>query len=72
MPAALYDHEKLRAWRADSGLTRTEASHAAGIAYPTLADLEAGRSRNPSLELLTRLAALYGHALAEMLPGAAV
>lgn len=72
MPAAaLYDHEKLRAWRAESGLTRTEASHAAGIAYPTLAQLESGR-HNPSLEMLTRLAELYGHAPAELLPGAAV
>ena len=40
MPAALYDHEKLRAWRDASGLTRTQASNAVGIAYPTLTDLE--------------------------------
>ena len=72
MSAALYDHEKLRAWRDEAGLTRTEASHAVGIAYPTLADLEAGRARNPTLEMLTKLAGLYGHPLAEMLPGAAV
>jgi transcriptional regulator with XRE-family HTH domain len=72
VPAALYDHEKLRAWRDAAGLTRTEASHRAGIAYPTLADLEAGRYRNPQLPMLTRLAELYGHPLAELLPGAAV
>jgi transcriptional regulator with XRE-family HTH domain len=70
MPAALYDHEKLRAWRDQAKLTRTEASHAAGIAYPTLADLEAGRARQPSLEVLTRLAELYGHAPGELLPAA--
>ena len=72
MPAALYDHEKLRAWRDEAKLTRTEASHAVGIAYPTLTDLERGRYRNPRLDLLNRLAELYGHALAELLPGAAV
>jgi transcriptional regulator with XRE-family HTH domain len=72
VPAALYDHVKLRAWRDDARLTRTEASHRAGIAYPTLADLEAGRYRNPSLDMLTRLAEVYGRPLAELLPGAAV
>lgn len=72
MPAALYDHEKLRAWRDASGLTRTQASHAVGIAYPTLAELESGRARNPTLEMLTKLAELYGRSPAELLPGAAV
>ena len=70
MSAALYDHEKLRAWRAESGLTRTEASYAAGIAYPTLADLEAGRYTNPTVEMLTRLAEVYGRPVGALLPGA--
>jgi transcriptional regulator with XRE-family HTH domain len=69
--AALYDHEKLRAWRVASGLSLTAASAAVGMSYPWLANLESGRARNPTVEVLTRLAVLYGHAPAELLPGAA-
>jgi hypothetical protein len=64
-----YDHRKLRAWREQSGLTRTQASHAVGMSYPWLADLEAGRARNPTFDILARLAVLYGHDAGELLPG---
>lgn len=70
--SALYDHVKLRAWRQASGLTRTDAAHAVGMSYPWLTDVEAGRNPNPSLELLARLAELYGHKLGELIPGAVV
>jgi transcriptional regulator with XRE-family HTH domain len=41
------------------------------MSYPWRANLESGRARNPTVEVLTRLAVLYGHAPAELLPGAA-
>ena len=65
-----YDHRKLRRWREEAGLTRTEASSQVGMSYPWLADLEAGRARNPSFDVLARLAALYGHQAGELQPGA--
>lgn len=65
-----YDHRKLRRWREDAGLTRTAASNAVGMSYPWLANLEAGRARNPSFDVLARLATLYGHQLGELQPGA--
>jgi len=67
----LYDHVKLRTWRETSGLSLTAASAALGMSYPWLAGLESGRARNPTVEVLTRLAELYGHQPAELLPGAA-
>lgn len=67
----LYDHEKLRAWRVESRLTITEAAHAAGMSYPTLCKLELGKHSNPTVSALSRLALLYGHAPAELLPGLA-
>jgi transcriptional regulator with XRE-family HTH domain len=62
----LYDHAKLRAWREESGLTRTQAAHQAGLSYPWLRSLESGLGR-PSLESLAALAELYGHQAGELL-----
>jgi transcriptional regulator with XRE-family HTH domain len=67
----LYDNEKLRAWRLDAGLTREEVWSAVGVSVSWLTDLEKGRAKGkPSLDLLVRLARLYGHEAGELLPGA--
>lgn len=66
----LYDHAKLRAWRAEAGLTREEVWAGVGVSVAWLADLEQGRAGHaPSLDLLVRLARFYGHEPAELLAG---
>jgi transcriptional regulator with XRE-family HTH domain len=66
----LYDNEKLRAWRLESGLTREQVWSSVGVSVSWLADLERGRAKGkPSLDLLVRLARLYGHDAADLLTG---
>jgi transcriptional regulator with XRE-family HTH domain len=64
----LYDHAKLRAWREDAGLTRTQAAAQLDISDAWLAKLETGHAVPPRLDVLDRLARHYGHELAELLP----
>jgi len=67
-----FDHEKLRAWREATGLSITEAAARVGTSYPWLVQLEGGYNRNqPSVQLLTALAELYGHQPGELLLGTA-
>jgi transcriptional regulator with XRE-family HTH domain len=66
----LYDHDKLRAWRESAGESPTEAAARIGVSYPWLTRIERGGARRrPSLEMLHRLAAAYGHEAAELLTG---
>jgi transcriptional regulator with XRE-family HTH domain len=75
MPAPsvpLYDHRKLRAWRETAGLSPTQAAARIGVSYPWLIRMEAGGlGKQPSLAMLYRLAAAYGHHAAELLGGGA-
>ena len=69
---ALYDAEKLRAWRAESGLSREQVcAEIGGLSYPWLAKLEQGQPVQPSLKLLVALARFYGHDPGELIPGGA-
>jgi transcriptional regulator with XRE-family HTH domain len=63
----LFDHAKLAAWRAESGLRREEVCVHVGISASWLSALERGEGRAPSLEVLTRLAVFYGHGPGELL-----
>ena len=64
----LYDFTKLRAWRTDQHLRRERVCADLGISTGWLARLElGGDGRAPSLDLLNRLAAYYGHALHELI-----
>ena len=64
----LYDHRKLRQWRADARLSREEVWSEVGVSVAWLAELEHGRTASaPSLDLLVRLARFYGHEPGELL-----
>ncbi|MFE6666725.1 helix-turn-helix domain-containing protein [Streptomyces sp. NPDC057697] len=63
LPAAI--GARLRATREARGETLTEVSRASGIALSTLSRVENGR-RRPNLELLLRLARVYGASLDEL------
>lgn len=66
--APLYDFATLKRWRNEAGLTRERVCADLEISYPWLARLEAGnQDRAPSLALLNRLAAYYGHELHELI-----
>ena len=64
--APLYDHELLRAWRDEAGLTRERVGVDLNMGASWLALLEQG-GRHPSLALLIRLARYYGHEPGELL-----
>lgn len=66
----LFNSELLRAWRENSGLRVEEVCARAGVSYPYLRSLEAGRQDNPSLDVVARLAAVFGRAPGDLLvPG---
>ena len=66
--AGLYNHELLRTWRDQAGITRERVGVDLGIGASWLGILEnGGRGRVPSLELLVRLARYYGHEPGELL-----
>jgi transcriptional regulator with XRE-family HTH domain len=78
LPAvALHDYRKLRAWREAAGLTReqvcvalTDDQHK--LSFSWLTALEQGHNvRQPSVQLLTRLAQFYGHSPGELMGAAA-
>ena len=65
---SLIDHARLRAWREECGKTRERVAYELGISGPWLAALETGQpGRSPSLAMLARLAAYYGHDPGELL-----
>jgi transcriptional regulator with XRE-family HTH domain len=67
-----YDHQKLRAWREAAGLSLKDVTRSVDVSYPWLIQLEGGTARaQPSVQLLTALAELYGHHPGELLIGAA-
>ena len=64
----LYEYAKLRAWRADAGLRLERVAADLEISAGWLRRLElGGDGRAPSLDLLNRLAAYYGHGLHELI-----
>jgi transcriptional regulator with XRE-family HTH domain len=66
--ARLYDHELLRAWREQAGLSRERVGVDLSMGASWLALLEqGGPGRTPSLALLIRLARYYGHEPGELL-----
>jgi transcriptional regulator with XRE-family HTH domain len=65
-PARLYDYAKLRAWRDEAGLRRERVAVDLDMSARWLEQLELGR-KTPSVQLLTRLAAYYGHQAGELL-----
>jgi transcriptional regulator with XRE-family HTH domain len=62
---ATFNHARLRAWRADSGMTLEEVAFRASVSYPHLRRLE-DLGGNPSAALLARLAAVYGRDVREL------
>jgi transcriptional regulator with XRE-family HTH domain len=67
-PVPLYDHAKLRAWRDEAGLRRERVCADLEISASWLRELEIGAG-SPSVLILTRLAAYYGHQAGELLMG---
>jgi transcriptional regulator with XRE-family HTH domain len=61
-----FDHRKFREWRLDSGLTREQVCvRAAPLSFPHLVSIESG-TRDPSIALLQRLAAVFGRSPGEL------
>jgi transcriptional regulator with XRE-family HTH domain len=66
--ARMYDHEKLRAWREERGLSRERVGVDNDLSAAWLQTLELGGERaTPSLETLVKLARYYGHRPGELL-----
>jgi transcriptional regulator with XRE-family HTH domain len=63
---ATFDHRVLHAWRLESGLRAEQVCVQADMSFSYLRALEAGAHRNPSVGLLTRLAAVYGRDVREL------
>lgn len=47
---------KIKAWRAKKDMTQDELAKKADIPYPTLAKIESGAVRNPSIETVVKIA----------------
>lgn len=62
-----FDGATARQWRKDAGFSIEEACVAARLSYPYLSALERGRFANPSISVVTRIAALYGRDPTELL-----
>lgn len=68
IPAGSYvDSARLREWRDISGLRIEEVCSRAQVSYPYLRALEAGARINPTIDTLTRIAAVYGHAASDLI-----
>ena len=63
---ATFDRRRLRAWRLESGLTPEQVCVLAQVSYPYLRRIEDGYKASPSMELLTRLAAVYRRDVREL------
>jgi transcriptional regulator with XRE-family HTH domain len=64
--ARRFDHRVLRAWRLESQYKPEQVCVLADVSYPYLRAVEDGASPNPSIHLLTRLAAVYGRDIGEL------
>jgi len=56
----------LRQWRQEAGLSLEQACVLARLSYPYLRAIESGARPNPSIHLLTRLAAVYQRDIGEL------
>jgi transcriptional regulator with XRE-family HTH domain len=56
----------LRTWRLESGIKPEQVCVDAGVSYPYLRAIEDGKRYSPSIALLARLAAVYGHDVSEL------
>lgn len=64
---------KLRELRIKQGLSLQDVADSVGASKPHIWDLERGRARNPSIELLTKLAKAFGVSVSDLIgenPGA--
>jgi transcriptional regulator with XRE-family HTH domain len=68
-PSQSFDYRVLRAWRLESGMKLEQACVLADVSYPYLRAIEHGQRQRPSIELLTRLAAVYDRDLRELFTG---
>jgi transcriptional regulator with XRE-family HTH domain len=64
---SLLDHAKLRAWRDQADRTREQVCVDTGLSFNYLQRLENGQARHPTLAVIGRLAAYYGHDPGELL-----
>ncbi|MDT4995298.1 MAG: hypothetical protein QOH97_5190 [Actinoplanes sp.] len=58
---------RMRAYRADKGLTQTELATAAGLSKTYISELESGAGRRPSGNVLLRIADALGVTIADIL-----
>ena len=65
LPVPVLDHRKLRQWRLASGLRPKEVAARLQVSYSHLRSIEDG-TRNPSVYVLTRIAAFYGKPIGEL------
>lgn len=61
----------LKAARKRKGLTQKQAAEMAGIAQGYYCEMEQGKKKNPSVDLMNRLSAVLGCTIDEMLNGIA-
>jgi transcriptional regulator with XRE-family HTH domain len=70
------NHERLAEMREGLRINQAEFARRAGLSLPQVIALEEGRSANPRLQTLTKIAAVYGMSadelLAELKPAAPV
>src|SRR2546428_5928057 len=62
-------HERLRQVRKERRMTLLQVREETGLSVSYLSDLERGRTSNPSLEILERLAKCYKMTLVDLLSG---
>jgi transcriptional regulator with XRE-family HTH domain len=62
---ATFNHRLLRQWRDESGMKPEEVAYRAEVSFSHLLRLES-LGGNPSADLLTRIAAVYGHDASEL------
>lgn len=60
-------HERLKAMKAESGLTTKEIADQSGIPEPTLEKMFAGATKEPKLSTLKTLVHFFGHTLDDLI-----
>lgn len=68
---ATYDHRPLRTWHRESGKTLEQVCVQARVSYSYLREVLRG-AKQPSIDMLTRIAAVYGHSPGELFTDDAV
>ena len=61
-----FNGRELRTWRLESGMTPEQVCVAAEVSYTYLRSLEDGAAKNPTIALLTRIAAVYGRDIRDL------